>query len=76
MTIFETIKFWWRVKKYNRRLLKQAKTADKTPYETTKEDIDKWLTTNPFGITSELLNQNRTVRRIERRAVHIFRDLS
>jgi hypothetical protein len=76
MTIIETIKFWWKVKKYNRRLLKQAKTADKTPYETSKEDIDKWLATNPFGITSELLNQNRAVRKVEHMPVHIFRNLS
>jgi hypothetical protein len=56
MTIFETISFWWRVKQCNRKLLKHAKEADKTPYETTKEDIDEWIRTNPFGITREDLN--------------------
>ena len=56
MTIFETIKFWWRVKKYNRKLLKQAKEADRTPYETTKEDVEEWIKTNPFGVTREQLN--------------------
>jgi hypothetical protein len=76
MTIFEIIKFWWRVKKANRKLLKRAKMADRTPYETTKEDVDKWLDNNPFEITRELLNQNRTEYIPKRRAVHIFRDLS
>ncbi len=61
MTIFETIKFWWRVKKYNRKLLKQAKEADRTPYVTTKEDIDQWVKTNPFSITREDLNVNHMV---------------
>ncbi len=76
MTIFEIIKFWWQVKKANRKLLKRAKMADRTPYETTKEDVDKWMEKNPFGITRELLGRKRTVYVPERRAVHIFRDLS
>jgi len=75
MTIFETIKFWWQVKKYNRKLLKQAKTADRTPYETTREDIDKWLTTNPFGITRELLETRQVRHLVECKPVHIFRNL-
>ena len=53
MTIFETIKFWWRVKKANRKLLKRVKEADTTPYTTTVEDVDRWVRTNPFGITRE-----------------------
>jgi len=56
MTIFEMIKFWWRVKKANRRLLKQVKVADRTPHVPTQEDIDRWIRTNPFGITREDLN--------------------
>ena len=56
MAFFETIKFWWRVKKANRRLLKQVQTADRTPHVITKEDIDRWIRTNPFGITREDLN--------------------
>jgi hypothetical protein len=56
MTIIETIKFWWRVKKANRTLLKRVKEADRTPYETTKEDIDRWIRINPFGVTREDLN--------------------
>lgn len=75
MTIFEIIKFWWRVKKYNRRLIKQAKTADKTPYETTKEDVDKWIEKNPFGITRESLDRRRSQTVVEYKAVHIFKDL-
>ena len=62
MTIFETIKFWWRVKRYNRRLMKQAKQADRTPYATTKEDIDSWIKTNPFGVTREELNVSHMTR--------------
>jgi hypothetical protein len=75
MTIFETIKFWWRVKKYNRRLLKQAKTADRTPYETTREDIDKWITTNPFGVTKEELNVSH-MKQITAPSVTTFKELS
>jgi hypothetical protein len=56
MTIIETIKFWWRVKKANRTLLKRVKEADRTQYETTKEDIDRWIRINPFGVTREDLN--------------------
>lgn len=56
MNIFEAIKFWWRVKKANRRLLKHVKEADKTPYVTTQKDIDEWINTNPFGVTREDLN--------------------
>jgi hypothetical protein len=56
MSIFETIKFWWRVKQYNRKLLKQAKYGNKDPYVPTKEDIDTWIETNPFGVTREELN--------------------
>jgi len=76
MTIIETIKFWWKVKKYNRRLLKQAKAADKTPYETTKEDVDKWFKSNPFELDRELLNTHHMVSEPKRRTVNIFRDLS
>ena len=61
MNIFETIQFWWRVKMYNRRLLKQAREADKTPYETTKEDVDKWFESNPFELDRELLNSHYLV---------------
>lgn len=75
MTIFEIIKFWWRVKKANRKLLKRAKMADRTPYETTKEDVDKWMEKNPFGITRELLDAKRIRLKVEHRPVHIFRDL-
>jgi hypothetical protein len=62
MAIIEMIKFWWRVKKANYKLLKQVKAADKTPYETTKEDIDRWIRTNPFGITREELNVSHMTR--------------
>jgi hypothetical protein len=62
MTIIETVKFWWKVKKANRKLLKQAKEADKTPVEPTQEDIDKWIKTNPFGITREELNVSHMMR--------------
>lgn len=56
MTIIEAIKFWWRIKKANRKLLKQTKIADKTPYQTTIEDVENWIKTNPFGVTREELN--------------------
>lgn len=58
MTIFDTIKFWWKVKKANRKLLRQVKEADRTPYETTAEDIDRWIRINPFGITRDDLNRS------------------
>jgi hypothetical protein len=76
MTIFETIKFWWRVKKYNRRLLKQAKYGNKDPYETTKEDVDKWFESNPFALDRELLNTHHMESAPKSRAIHIFRNLS
>ena len=75
MNIFETIKFWWQVKKYNRRLLKQAREADKTPYETTKEDVDKWFEANPFELDRKLLNSHCMEPAPKSRAVHIFRNL-
>jgi hypothetical protein len=56
MTIIETIEFWWKIKKANRKLLKQAKIADTTPYETTPEDVENWIKTNPFGVTRDDLN--------------------
>ena len=56
MSIFESIKFWWRIKKTNRKLIKQAKEADRTPYVTTIEDVENWIRTNPFGVTREDLN--------------------
>lgn len=56
MTFFETIQFWWQVKQYNRKLLKQAREADKTPYDITPESINDWIATNPFGVTKEELN--------------------
>jgi hypothetical protein len=62
MRIIELAKFWWRVKKANRKLLKQAKQADRTLYVTTKEDVDKWIATNPFGITREDLNVSHMTR--------------
>jgi hypothetical protein len=62
MTIFETIKFWWRVKKYNRRLLKQAKYGNKDPYDTTPEDVENWIRNNPFGVTREELNVSHMTR--------------
>jgi hypothetical protein len=75
MTIIETIKFWWKVKKYNRRLLKQAKYGNKDPYETTREDIDKWITTNPFGVTKEELNVSH-MKQITASPVTTFKELS
>ncbi len=62
MTIIETIKFWWRVKKANRKLLKQAKMADRTPYAITIEDVEDWIVNNPFGVTREDLNVNHVSR--------------
>jgi hypothetical protein len=75
MNIFETIKFWWRVKQYNRRLLKQAKEADRTPYETTKEDVDKWFEANPFELDRETLNSHCMEAAPKSRTVHIFKDI-
>lgn len=75
MKIFETIKFWWRVKMYNRRLLKQAKEADRTPYETTKEDVDKWFETNPFDLDRKLLNSHCMEPAPKSRTVNIFKEL-
>jgi hypothetical protein len=75
MKLIEDIKFWWAVKKYNRKLLKQAKTADKTPYETTREDVDKWFETNPFKITREELTIRRTTTETHKVPVHTFKDI-
>lgn len=75
MKIFETIKFWWRVKKYNRKLLKQAKEADRTPYVTTKEDVDAWCTNNPFGITRDELSVRVYKTERTRVPVHTFKDI-
>jgi hypothetical protein len=75
MIIFETIKFWWRVKQYNRKLLKQAKEADRTPYATTVEDVDKWFETNPFKITREELTIRRTTTETHKVPVHTFKDI-
>ena len=75
MNIFETIKFWWRVKMYNRKLLKQAKEADKTPYETTKEDVDKWFESNPFNLDRDLLNSHYMVPEPKPRTKNISRTM-
>lgn len=75
MSIFETIKFWWKVKKYNRRLLKQAKEADRTPYNTTKEDVDAWFENNPFKITREELSIRRYKTELRKIPVHTFKDI-
>lgn len=75
MNIFETIQFWWRVKMYNRRLLKQAREADKTPYETTKEDVDKWFESNPFDLDRESLNTHHMVPEPKPRIVNIYRNI-
>ena len=75
MKIIETIKFWWAVKKYNRKLLKQAKEADRTPYETTKEDVDKWFESNPFELDRGLLNTHHMESLPRRRTMDIYRNL-
>jgi hypothetical protein len=75
MNIFESIKFWWRVKKYNRKLLKQAREADRTPYETTKEDVDEWFEKNPFNITREELRVRKIKYFTEKVPVHTFKDI-
>lgn len=75
MKIIETIKFWWRVKKYNRKLLKQAKYGNKDPYVTTKEDVDKWFESNPFELDRELLNTHHMEPSPKRRSVNTFRNL-
>lgn len=56
MALFEMICFWWRVKQHNRKLLKQVREADRTPYDITPESINDWIATNPFGVTKEELN--------------------
>ena len=56
MTIIEAVKFWWRIRKANKKLLAYAKEADRTPYETTPEDVENWIKNNPFGVTREDLN--------------------
>ena len=73
MKIIETIKFWWAVKKYNRKLLKQAKTADRTPYVTTKEDVDEWFESNPFELDRELLNTHCTAPIPKARSRSVYR---
>ena len=75
MTLLETVKFWWAVKKYNRRLLKQAKEADKTPYDTTKEDVDEWFEKNPFKITREELSVRKYKLVPEKRPVNIIKEI-
>ena len=75
MGIIETIKFWWRVKKYNLRLLKQAKYGNRDPYVTTKEDVDEWFKTNPFELDRESLNTHHMVPQPKLRIVHIFRNI-
>ena len=76
MKLIEDLKFWWRVKQYNRKLLKQAKTADKTPYETTKEDVDKWFETNTFKLNREILNSHCMEPANESRAVNTFKEIN
>ena len=75
MSIFGTIKFWWRVKKYNRKLLKQAKEMDTTPYVTTKEDVDTWIANNPFGLTREELSVRQYKTETRRVPVNTFKDI-
>jgi SET domain-containing protein len=75
MRFLETVKFWWRVKKANRKLLQKLKTADRTPYVTTKEDVDEWFKTNPFKITREELCARRTIVEVSRIPVHTFKDI-
>jgi hypothetical protein len=76
MKLLETVKFWWRVKQYNRRLLKQAKTADKTPYATTAEDVDEWFKKNPFKLTRENLDSHCMESAPESRAVNTFKEIN
>jgi hypothetical protein len=75
MKIIETIKFWWAVKKYNRKLLKQAKYGNTDPYETTKEDVDKWFESNPFELDRESLNTHHMETAPKRRSVNIHRNM-
>lgn len=75
MKIIETIKFWWAVKKYNRKLLKQAKYGNTDPYETTKEDVDKWFESNPFELDRESLNTHHMETVPKRRSVNIYRNM-
>ena len=62
LSLWQAAKFWWRVKKYNRKLIRQAKSADRTPYETTIEDVEDWIENNPFGVTRKELNVSHMVR--------------
>jgi hypothetical protein len=75
MKIIETIKFWWAVKKYNRKLLKQAKYGNTDPYVTTKEDVDEWFKTNPFELDRESLNTHHMVPQPKLRIVNIYRNM-
>jgi SET domain-containing protein len=75
MRFLETVKFWWRVKKANRKLLQTLKTADRTPYVTTKEDVDEWFEKNPFKITREELCARRTIVEVRKVPVHTFKDI-
>ena len=75
MNIFETIQFWWRVKMYNRRLLKQAKYGNRDPYVTTKEDVDKWFEANPFELDRDLLNSHYMVPKPKPRTRNISRTM-
>lgn len=60
---------------YNRRLLKQAREADRTPYETTKEDVDKWFESNPFDLDRELLNSHYVMPDVKPRIRNISRNM-
>ena len=75
LSLWQAVKFWWQVKRANRKLIKQVKLADKTPYVTTKEDVDSWFENNPFKITREDLCSRKFVVVRERRSINIIKEI-
>ena len=51
--MFKTIKMWWKIRKLNRALLKQAKTEAHQEEVYTAERVKHWVENNEFGLTKE-----------------------
>ena len=73
--MFKKLKRWWKVRKLNRSLLRQAELdRDLPPYG--YERVSDWIQSNEFGLTQKNLSTHCVSRVEKNRAQNITRNLT
>lgn len=75
MKIVAFFQLWWKVKKFNRGMIKLAKTTTLEPEIYSVDGVRAWKDANWFGITDEELNARCMSSVPPRRVANVFKEI-